>query len=272
MTSSWDVADEEQFFVTQADGGDETEEQIFQRKKQSREKATERVANQKRSSMKPSIKEFTKVDGNTRSYSMNGIKANVRIRIEQDADLVQKNLKRKVIGQPNDNVLLKTDRRFKHYKANEDRNILKDGLLFLKYYGETGSIKHYQNLTSQQLFSEAFRSLLEEFGKHPGITRTIIAYREKYNYPNVANLSGSRLCHVSNALQNHGLIADPPALLCKTLMSTLLRQKTPFNLTWCRNFLSTVGMKILWQPWACFPVIYLLTRNLIRTLKQLRKI
>ena len=27
----------------------------------------------------------------------------------------------------------------KQYKANEDRIILKDGLLFRKYYGETGS-------------------------------------------------------------------------------------------------------------------------------------
>ena len=32
-----------------------------------------------------------------------------------------------------DIVLLKTDRQFKHYKANEDRIILKDGLLFRKY-------------------------------------------------------------------------------------------------------------------------------------------
>ena len=88
--------------------------------------------------MKPSIKEFTKIDGNTTSYSMNGIKASARIRAEQDADLVLKNLKLKLFGQPHDDVLLTTDRRFKHYKANENRNILKDGLLFRKYYGETG--------------------------------------------------------------------------------------------------------------------------------------
>ena len=66
-TFSSDVADEEQFFVTQADGGDGTEEQILQRKEQSREKATEWVANQEPSSMKPSIKELTKIDGNTTS-------------------------------------------------------------------------------------------------------------------------------------------------------------------------------------------------------------
>ena len=92
-TSSSDVADEEQFFFIQADGQDETEKQILHRKEQSQKKATECVVNQEPSSMKPSIKEFTKIDGNTTSYSTNGIKANARIRVEQDADLVLKNKK-----------------------------------------------------------------------------------------------------------------------------------------------------------------------------------
>ena len=96
--------------------------------------------------MKPIIKEFTKIDGNATSYSIHRIKANARIRVEQDVDLVLKNLKLKILGQPYDEVLLTTDNRFKHYKANEDRIILKDGLLFRKYYGETGKIKYYQIL------------------------------------------------------------------------------------------------------------------------------
>ena len=138
--------------------------------------------------MKPSIKELTKLDGNTTSYSINGIKASARIRVEQDADLVIKNLKLKILGQPHDDVLLATDRRFKHYKANEDRIILKDGLLFRKYYGETGSVKYYQILIPKQLVNEVLRNLHGEFGKNPGITKTIIAYREKYYYPNMAQL------------------------------------------------------------------------------------
>ena len=46
------------------------------------------------------MKEFTKIDGNTTSYSMNGIEANARIRVEQDADLVLKNMKLKLLRQP----------------------------------------------------------------------------------------------------------------------------------------------------------------------------
>ena len=187
-TSSSDVADEEKFFFTQPDTQDETEEQTLQRKEQSQKKATEWVVNRELSSMKPSIKEFTKIDENTTSYSINGIKASARIRVEQDADLVLKNLKLKKLGQPHDDVLLVTDRRYKHYKANQDRIILKDGLLFRKYYGETGSVKYYQILIPKQLFDEVLRNLYGEFGKHTGITKTIIAYREKYYYPNMAQL------------------------------------------------------------------------------------
>ena len=64
-TSSSDVADEEQFSFTQTDDQDETGEQILQRKKQSREKAAIWVVKQEPSSMRPSIKEFTKIDGKT---------------------------------------------------------------------------------------------------------------------------------------------------------------------------------------------------------------
>ena len=95
-----------------------------------------------------------------------------------------------MLGQPHDDVLLATNRRFKHYKAKEDRIILKDGLLFRKYYGETGSVKYYQIFIPKQLVivNEVLRNLIGEFGKHPGITKTMIAYREKYYYPTLAQL------------------------------------------------------------------------------------
>ena len=86
-------------------------------------------------------------------------------------------MKLKILGQPHDEVLMMTDSRYINYKANEERIILKDGLLFRKYFGETGSIIYYQILILKQLVNEVLRSLLGEFGKHPGISKTIIAYR-----------------------------------------------------------------------------------------------
>ena len=120
---------------------------------------------------------------------MNGIKAIARIRVQQDVDLVLKNMKLKVLGQPYDEVLMRTDSRYKNYKANEDRIILKDGLLFRKSFAETGSVKYYQILNPKQLVNEVLPSLHGELGKHPGISETIIAYRQKCYFPRMAHLN-----------------------------------------------------------------------------------
>ena len=168
-TSSSDVADEEQIFFTHADDGKESGEQTLERKEQSRQNAKQWAANEQSPALKTSVKDFTKIDGNTTTYSMNGIKAIARIRVEQDVDLVLKNMKLKILGQPYDEMLVMTDSRYKNNKANEDGIILKDGLLARKYFGETGSVKYYQILLPKQLVKEVLRSLHGEFGKHPGI-------------------------------------------------------------------------------------------------------
>ena len=113
-TSSSDVADEEQLFFTHADDGKESEEQTLERKEQSRQNAKQWAPNGESPALKTSVKEFTKIDRNTMSYSVNGIKANARIRVEQDVDLVLKNMKLKILGQPYDEVLILTDSRYKY--------------------------------------------------------------------------------------------------------------------------------------------------------------
>ena len=91
--SSSDVADEEQIFLTQADTNDESEEQTLAGKEQLRHNAEQCAANEESPALKTSVKKFTKIDGNTTSYSMNGIKASARIRVEQDVDVVSKIVK-----------------------------------------------------------------------------------------------------------------------------------------------------------------------------------
>ena len=98
-------------------------------------------------------------------------------------------------------------------------------------------------LIPKQLVNEVIQSLHKEFVKHPGITKTINAYRENYCSTNMAELTRDALGHVSNALENQGLIVNKPAFPCKTRMSTLLRQKTLCNLIWCRDYLGPVFMK-----------------------------
>ena len=81
-----------------------------------------------------------------------------------------------------------TDPGCKHYKANEDLIILKDGLISRKYLGETGHVNFYQFIFPKQLVSEVLRSLHGELGKHPGITETNIAYRRKKCFLKLAHL------------------------------------------------------------------------------------
>ena len=119
---------------------------------------------------------------------MNGIKANKQIRVEQDVYLVLNNLNSKILGQSYEEVLIKTDPRYKHYKAIEDCIIFEESILFRKYYRETGNVKYYQTLIPKQLVIEVLRSLHGEFGNHPVNTKTIIAYRQKYYCPNMAQL------------------------------------------------------------------------------------
>ena len=187
-TSSSDVADEEQFFFTQVDDTNHSEEQTFERKERLRQIAKQWAANEESPVLKTSVREFTIIDGNTTSYSMNGIKANSRIRVEWDVDFVLKNMKLKILGQPYDEVLMMTDSRYKNYKAKEDRIIPKDSLLFRKYFGETGSVKYYQILIPKQLVKEVLRSVHGEVGKHPGTYKKIIAHREKFYFPKMSQL------------------------------------------------------------------------------------
>ena len=187
-TSSSDVADEEHIFFTDADNSNESEEQTLDRKERSRQNVKQWAANEEPPVLKTSVKEFTKIDGNTTPYSMNGIRANARLRVEQNVDLVLKNMKVIILGQPYDEVLMMTDSRYKNYKANEDRIILKDGLLFRKYFGETGIVKHCQIFIPKQLVEEVLRSLHGEFGKRPGFFETIKSYREKHYFPKMAQL------------------------------------------------------------------------------------
>ena len=83
--------------------------------------------------------------------------------------------------QPYDQLLLKTYRRIKHYKATEDRIFLKNAYCsWSTTYGEAGGVKYYQVVIPKQLVEEVFGNLHEKFVWQPGITRTITTCREKY--------------------------------------------------------------------------------------------
>ena len=97
-------------------------------------------------------------------------------------------MKLKILSQPHDEVLMMTDSQYKSYKANEDRINLKDGLLFRKHFGETGSVKYFQIFIPKQLVNEVLCSLHGDFGKHTGISKILITNGGKYYFPKMAQL------------------------------------------------------------------------------------
>ena len=177
---------------------------------------------------------------------MNGIKVNARIRVEQDVDLVLKNMKLKILGQPYDEVLIVTDLRYKNYKANEDRIIHKDGLLYRKYFGETGSVKYYQNRIPKQLVNEVLRNLHGEFGRHPRISKTIIAYREKDCFPKMAQLIREWVISCERCIResriDRSFTPPPPQNPNEHITAP---EKMPCKLIWCRNYRHQVATQIL---------------------------
>ena len=205
--------------------------------------------------MKPSVKEFTKIDKNTKSYSMNGTKENARIWVEQNVYQILKNIEPKILGQPHAEVLTTTDRRFRHYKANEDRVILKTGLLLRNYYGETGSVRNYQILVPKQLVSEVVRSLHGGFRRHPGITTTKISYREKFHYPNMAQLIKGWLMSIEQCIKESRInrsLSSPPHQILIDITTT---PEDAMQIDLVPESHPSVAMKTLLQPWTWFAAI-----------------
>ena len=145
-TSSSDVANEEKIFFTQADRKDESQEQTLEREEQSRQNAKQWVKNEEPSSLKKSVKKCTKIDGSSTSFSINGIKANARIRVEKMVDLVLKNMKLKILGQPHDEVLI---------MQIHNKNIIKrmKTALFLRMAYCSGNILEKQVVSNTTKFS-----------------------------------------------------------------------------------------------------------------------
>ena len=54
-----------------------------------------------------------------------------------------------------------TDSRYKHYKANQDSIVLKDGLLIRKIFEETSSFKYYQVLIPKQVIEKVLEATQE---------------------------------------------------------------------------------------------------------------
>ena len=141
------------------------------------------------------------------SCSSGHFKDNARIRLEQNNDIVLRNLRAKIEGEPFDENELASDFRYQHYLQNITRIEIKHEVLTRKYYTDTGMISHYQILLPIQLLEELLQALHGHNSNHPGITKMIQETRQKYYYRCMAKyikkwVSNCQICIQTKRINN----------------------------------------------------------------------
>ena len=171
------VSEEEQVFFTEEDN--ETEEQIWERKKQSKAglKVDETVI-QIDTISENVVDEITNFTQKLRRTN--------QILLEQSKDPILLHLKAKIQNEEYSEEILQQDIRYKHYLNNLDRIVFKDEIVTRQYYDETGQIKYHQILLPKHLLKELLQAIHGTAHRHPGISKMLQEIRQKYYYPGIA--------------------------------------------------------------------------------------
>ena len=164
------VSEEEQVFFTQEDN--ETEEQIWERKKQT-----------KKGLMVPeTVIQIDAISENTVEEITNftqKLRRTNQIQLKQSKDPILLQLKAKLQKEEYSEEILQQDNRYKYYLNNIDRQVLKDEIVTRQYYDETGQVKYHQILLPKHLLKELLQA------KH-GTAKMLQDIRKKYYYPRIA--------------------------------------------------------------------------------------
>ena len=182
------IIDEEQIYILP---GDEIDEKLWEEKQNIRNQAQTETHNEPETDVSE-LQQFHKHTSGLISISSGYFKDNARIRLEQNNDIVLRNLRAKLEGNPFDENELASEYRYQHYLQNITRIEIKQEVLTRKYYTDTGTISHYQILLPIQLLEEFLQALHGHSSNHPGITKMIQEARQKYYYPCMAKYIKNR--------------------------------------------------------------------------------
>ena len=72
------------------------------------------------------------------------------------------------------------------YFRNKNRIIIKDDILFRQNYIDIGEVSHLQVLLPGQLLKVFLQSIHGTAGKHPGISKLMQEFRQRYHFPSIA--------------------------------------------------------------------------------------
>ena len=198
------IVEEEQIYILPDEEIDEN--QLWEEKQNTRNQAQIETHNDPENDVSE-LQQFHKPTSELISCSSGHFKDNARIRLEQNNDIVLRNLRAKIEGEPFDENELASDFRYQHYLQNITRIEIKHEVLTRKYYTDTGMISHYQILLPIQLLEELLQALHGHNSNHPGITKMIQETRQKYYYPCMAKyikkwVSNCQICIQTKRINN----------------------------------------------------------------------
>ena len=196
------IVEEEQIYVLPDDEIDEN--QLWEEKQNIRNQAQTATNNDPENAVSE-LQQFHKLLSGL--ISSGYYKDNARIRLEQNNDIVLRNLRAKIEGNFFGENELASDYRYQHYLQNITRIEIKHEVLTRKYYTDTGTISHYQILLPIQLLDEFLQALHGHNSNHPGITKMIQEARQKYYYPSMAKyikkwVSNCQICFQTKRINN----------------------------------------------------------------------
>ena len=226
------IVEEEQICILPEDEVDEN--QLWQEKQNIRKQAQTETHNEPENNISE-LQQFHKPTSGLISCSSGYFKDNARIRLEQNNDVVFRNFRAKIEGNPFDENEMASDYKYQHILQNNTRIEIKQEVLTRKYYTDTGTISHYQILLPIQLLEEFLQALHGHNSNHPGITKMVQEARQKYYYPcmpkYIKNVSvTAKFVFKQNALTR--ISSEPNSLIAQNGISA---QKTFSKWIFCQT-------------------------------------
>ena len=199
------MTEEDQIFYT--DDEEETEEQLWQRKKEARSNPTNQLPDITLDKL--SLHKSTQIQTPT----LQKLAKPITMAIEQNNDITLQQLRLKLQKEEYSETILQQDPRYRHYCRQLDRLSVHEDIIYRDYYDETGNVQFRQVLLPKHLVTELLQSLHGTANKHPGISKMLHEIRQKYYYPGVAKIvkkwvQGCEICIRDKRIANASITPE----------------------------------------------------------------
>ena len=199
------VTEEDQIFYT--DDEEETEEQLWQRKKEARSNPTNQLPDITLDKL--SLHKSTQIQTPT----LQKLAKPITMAIEQNNDITLQQLRLKLQKEEYSETILQQDPRYRHYCRQLDRLSVHEDIIYRDYYDETGNVQFRQVLLPKHLVTELLQSLHGTANKHPGISKMLHEIRQKYYYPGVVKIvkkwvQGCEICIRDKRIANASITPE----------------------------------------------------------------